>query len=196
MVTLEGPRQSGKTTLAKMAFPDKAYRSLENPDELLAAQTDPQGYLLDLPDGAVLDEVQRAPFLLSFIQGIVDDRNEPGLFILTGSQQFNLNAAVSQSLAGRTAVLKLLPLTIAETAAFRGSPDTDTRLHQGFYPRTFDHGLGYFSKVAGNRCRGGFVVYGGSRRRTFNDFVLMPYHRTLEMMNGLHGEMGPSGLDR
>ncbi len=141
VVTVEGPRQSGKTTLAKMAFPDKPYRTLEDPDELLAAQTDPRGYLADLKDGAVLDEVQRAPFLLSYIQGIVDERNTPGMYVLAGSQQFHLNANVSQSLAGRTAILRLLPLTIDEADAFGGPMDVDARLHRGFYPRTYDMDL-------------------------------------------------------
>ncbi len=138
VVTLLGPRQSGKTTLVQMTFPDKPYCSMEDPDTLLAAETDPRSFLAEYPDGAILDEIQRAPFLLSYIQGIVDRRREPGLYILTGSRQLNLSAHVSQTLAGRTAVLTLLPFTFDESAAFDPPAGLDERLLLGFYPRTFD----------------------------------------------------------
>ncbi|KAA3654798.1 MAG: AAA family ATPase, partial [Calditrichaeota bacterium] len=105
VVTVFGPRQSGKTTLLKMTFPEKAYQSLEAPDVRLAAQLDPRGFLAMYPDGVILDEIQRAPALLSYIQGIVDEKHEYGHFILSGSHQPELHSAVSQSLAGRTAVL-------------------------------------------------------------------------------------------
>jgi uncharacterized protein len=141
VVTVTGPRQSGKTTLAQMAFPDKPYCSLEDPDVLLLAESDPRAFLDEYKDGVILDEVQRAPFLLSYIQGIVDRRNRPGCFILTGSRQFDLNAAVSQTLAGRTAVLKLLPLTLSEAKAFTGVLDLDRQLLTGFYPRTYEQKL-------------------------------------------------------
>jgi len=141
IVTITGPRQSGKTTLSQMAFPQKTYCSLEDPENLELAQTDPRGFLDDFPKGAILDEVQRAPFLLSYIQGIVDEKKEPGFFILTGSQQLGLHSAVSQTLAGRTALLKLLPFTIAEAVTIGGKADVNTTLLRGFYPRTFDQKL-------------------------------------------------------
>src|SRR5210317_2417319 len=111
VVTVFGPRQSGKTTLAQMTFPNKLYFSLEDPDLRMAAETDPRGFLANLPDGGVLDEIQRLPQLLSYIQGIVDRVKKNGIFILTGSHQPELHQSVSQSLAGRTAVMTLLPFS-------------------------------------------------------------------------------------
>ena len=97
VVTITGPRQSGKTTMIKHLFPDKKYISLENPDNYEIARTDPRGFLNKYLDGVILDEVQRVPELLSYIQGIVDEYNAPGMFILSGSQQFNLMSGISQS---------------------------------------------------------------------------------------------------
>lgn len=144
VVTLAGPRQSGKTTLARAEFGHLPYRSLEDPDTRRFALEDPRGFLAGCPDGAVLDEIQRAPELVSYLQGIVDADPTPGRFILTGSQQFELMNRVSQSLAGRTAVLRLLPFTLAEVARLRGdAPPTglDRTLLTGFYPRIHDRGL-------------------------------------------------------
>ncbi|MEK7746932.1 MAG: AAA family ATPase, partial [Elusimicrobiota bacterium] len=112
VLTITGPRQSGKTTLCRGAFPRKAYVNLENPDTRRLATEDPRGFLANIPDGAILDEIQRAPQLASYLQEIVDGERRNGLFILTGSQQFEVMTRVSQSLAGRTAVLKLLPLSL------------------------------------------------------------------------------------
>ena len=96
VVTIFGPRQSGKTTLVQMAFPDKSYVSLENPDVRIAAETDPRGFLSGYEQGAILDEIQRVPTLLSYLQEIVDKRSQPGLFILTGSHhQPELHQSVS-----------------------------------------------------------------------------------------------------
>lgn len=122
VVTLTGPRQSGKTTLAKACFPRLAYVSLEDPDTRRFALEDPRGFLSALAKGAILDEIQRAPELLSYLQTLVDQDPKAGRFILTGSQQFELIRQVSQSLAGRTALLKLLPLTLAESVRLLGSP--------------------------------------------------------------------------
>ena len=108
MVTILGPRQSGKTTLARMTFPDKPYFSLEDPDVRMAAEADPRGFLGQMEDGGILDEVQRLPALLSYIQGMVDKDGRRGRFILTGSHQPRLHEAISQSLAGRTAMLTLV----------------------------------------------------------------------------------------
>lgn len=114
VVTLTGPRQSGKTTLVRATFPEHAYRSLEDPDERDYALRDPRGFLRQFPPEVILDEVQRCPDLLSYIQGLVDQDPTPGRFILTGSQNLLLLDRVSQSLAGRTAVLNLLPFSAAE----------------------------------------------------------------------------------
>ena len=114
VVTIMGPKQSGKTTLVKSSFPTKAYVSLEDPDHRLAAQSDPRGFLDKFPDGAILDEIQRVPILLSYIQTIVDTHQRKGMFILTGSHQLELQQAVSQSLAGRTALISLLPMRLTE----------------------------------------------------------------------------------
>lgn len=111
VVTVTGPRQSGKTTLCRAVFPDKAYVSLEAPDVREYARHDPRGFLGDHRDGAILDEIQRVPELLSYLQTEVDARREPGRFVLTGSANLALLGSVSQSLAGRTAVLHLLPLS-------------------------------------------------------------------------------------
>ncbi|MFO8164972.1 MAG: AAA family ATPase [Desulfatiglandales bacterium] len=104
VVTVFGPRQSGKTTLVRMTFPEKPYYSMENPDVRMAAETDPRGFLKNMPRGAILDEIQHLPVLLSYIQGIVDEKPKPGIFILTGSHQPDVHQAASQTLAGRTAL--------------------------------------------------------------------------------------------
>ncbi len=109
VITITGPRQSGKTTLAKIVFADKPYASLEDPDVREVAREDPRAFLGRFPDGAVLDEVQRCPELLSYLQTMVDADRRMGLFILTGSQQFGLLSGITQSLAGRTAFVELLP---------------------------------------------------------------------------------------
>jgi len=142
VVTVTGPRQSGKTTLCRATFPDTAYVSLEPLDEREFARTDPRGFLRLYADGAVIDEVQHVPGLLSYLQAEVDERPMPGRFILTGSQHFGLSAAVSQSLAGRTGVLYLLPLSLDELRRFP-SPPTGlfATLWSGGYPRIFDQGL-------------------------------------------------------
>lgn len=119
VVTIVGPRQSGKTTLAKMAFPRKPYVSLEEPDIRLAAEGDPRGFLRQFPDGAILDEIQRLPELLSYLQGIVDADGRHGLFVLTGSHQPLLHETLSQSLAGRTSLQTLWPFSLQELRHYR-----------------------------------------------------------------------------
>ena len=142
VVTITGPRQSGKTTLCKMLFNSKAYISLEDIDTRQYAQNDPRGFLNQFPKGAVIDEVQRVPDLLSYIQTIVDEKQEAGFFILTGSQQFDLLQNISQSLAGRTALVRLLPFTMTEAYADSLKDVSINRvLHTGFYPRIFDQNL-------------------------------------------------------
>jgi predicted AAA+ superfamily ATPase len=140
VVTVTGPRQSGKTTLCRMAFPDRPYVNLEQPDTREFARSDPRAFLERLRDGAIIDEIQRVPDLLSWIQVDVDAHPAPGRFILTGSHQFELSRHIAQSLAGRTALLRLLPLSIAELEA--ASPLTsDDLMHRGGYPRIHADGL-------------------------------------------------------
>ena len=142
VVTLTGPRQSGKTTLCKAAFPDKPYLSLEPLETRAFALEDPKGFLGQHPEGAILDEVQHAPALLSYIQDLVDRDPAPGRFVLTGSQHFGLSEAVSQSLAGRTAILHLLPPSLGELRRFPNAPqDLFNTLFMGAYPRIHDQGI-------------------------------------------------------
>jgi hypothetical protein len=140
VVTITGPRQSGKTTLCRHLFPDWPYVNLENLEERSFAASDPKGFLNRFPRGCVLDEIQRAPELLSYIQVDVDEKNEPGCYILTGSQNFTLMDSINQSLAGRTALARLLPFSVREsrTDAVR---DLDDVLFQGGYPRIHAQGL-------------------------------------------------------
>ncbi len=141
VVTVFGPRQSGKTTLAQMTFPDKLYYSLEDPDLRMAVETDPKGFLANLPDGSVLDEIQRLPQLLSYIQGIVDRVKKKGMFILTGSHQPELHQSVSQTLAGRTAVLSLLPFSLTELRTYRKNWEAFELIVNGSYPRLHEEKL-------------------------------------------------------
>lgn len=142
IVTITGPRQSGKTTIAKAIFADKPYASLEDPDLRLSAHDDPRSFLERFPDGAVLDEVQRCPELFSYLQTRVDADGRMGLYILTGSQQFGLLSAITQSLAGRTSFVELLPFSFQELArADRLPPRADTLLHTGCYPPVHDRNL-------------------------------------------------------
>lgn len=145
VVTITGPRQAGKTTLAKKTFPSKPYVNLEAPDLREFAGTDPRGFLKQYPAGAILDEIQNVPELVSYIQVMVDEINEDGLFILTGSEQLRISNSISQSLAGRTAILRLLPFALEELAANDSFDMTlfalDDVLYQGFYPRIVSKSL-------------------------------------------------------
>jgi len=138
-VAITGPRQSGKTTLAKAVFPDKPYVSLETPDERDRAIRDPRHFLSRFPDGCILDEIQRAPDLFSYLQETLDSNPDAGRFILTGSQQFGMMEKISQTLAGRIGILSLLPFSASELnqGGFL-SEELDTALWQGAYPPIFD----------------------------------------------------------
>ena len=139
VVTVTGPRQSGKTTLCQAAFPRHRYVSLEPLDVRDRARSDPRGFLGELGGGAVLDEIQNVPELLSYLHAEVDRDASPGRFVLTGSQHFALSQAISQSLAGRTAVLTLLPLTLGELRRFESAPaELLEVLWSGGYPRIHD----------------------------------------------------------
>ena len=135
VIAITGPRQSGKTTLAKAVFADKPYITLEDPAERAFAFEDAKGFLHRFRDGAIFDEAQRWPDLFSYLQGMIDEEPIPGKFILTGSQQFGLLAGVSQSLAGRVGMTALLPLSISELpAASQSSQSLDTLIIKGSYP--------------------------------------------------------------
>ena len=141
VVTVTGPRQSGKTTLCRKVFPKKDYVNLENLDIRQFAIEDPRGFLRNYPEGAILDEIQRAPDLLSYIQSIVDEAKKDGLFVLTGSQQFEVSSKINQSLAGRTALLKLLPFSIEEVSGHYDISSINRMVITGFYPRIYDKKL-------------------------------------------------------
>ncbi len=141
VVTVTGPRQSGKTTLVRHVFDKLPYVNLEDLETRDLARSDPNGLLRSLRDGAVIDEIQRVPELLSQIQVLVDDANREGMFVLTGSSQLQLMDSISQSLAGRTALLKLLPLSVPELAGAGISLDADELMFRGFYPRIHHRSL-------------------------------------------------------
>lgn len=137
-VTVTGPRQSGKTTLCRATFPDLKYVNLELPDQREFAQSDPHTFLSRLGEGAILDEIQRVPDLLSYLQVLADEKGRNSLFVLTGSEHFALSKAISQSLAGRTGLLHLLPFSLAERRRMSASNAIDEILYSGFYPRVHD----------------------------------------------------------
>jgi len=137
VITITGPRQSGKTTLCQELFPKHRYVSLENPNERDYANNNPKEFLLQSKK-MIIDEIQKVPTLVSYIQGIVDESKRDGQYILTGSHQFELTSIISQSLAGRTAIVKLLPFSIEELKKIRS---IDEMIYKGFYPRIFDKKL-------------------------------------------------------
>jgi predicted AAA+ superfamily ATPase len=142
VVVVTGPRQSGKTTLCQNTFPDKAYVSLESLDIRDFAHSDPRGFLAEYREGAIIDEIQQVPELLSYLQSEVDSEPATGRFILTGSQHFSLSQAISQSLAGRCGILTLLAPDLEELGAFPSAPtDLYSTLWQGAYPRIFDRNI-------------------------------------------------------
>ena len=138
VVAVTGPRQSGKTTLVKSVFPDKPYITLENPDNRQFAVDDPRGFLNQFPDGAILDEVQRAPLLFSYLQEIVDTKTQAGQFILTGSNNFLLNEQITQSLAGRVGYLNLFPFSLKEIQEYKLPYSENDFILNGFYPPVYD----------------------------------------------------------
>jgi predicted AAA+ superfamily ATPase len=138
VVSVTGPRQSGKTTLLKTHFPDYHYETLEDPDTRLFAQSDPRRFLRS-GEKMIIDEIQRVPELFSFIQSISDSSNMNGQYIISGSQSFLLNQHISQSLAGRVAILTLLPLSLTELQNHGLSVDNyEDYIYKGFYPRLYD----------------------------------------------------------
>ena len=200
VVTLTGPRQAGKTTLARATFPDHAYLSLERPDQREFALADPRGFIASLPrSGVVLDEVQRVPALLSWLQGVVDEDPRPGRFILTGSHAFELMATVTQSLAGRTALLNLLPLSLAELRTNGIEATTDRLIFTGGYPRIHAEGLDptvalgdYFATYVERDLRQLIEL---RQLEEFRRFVRMAAGRVGQLLNlqSLAADVGVSG---
>ena len=198
-VTLTGTRQSGKTTLCRALFPNLAYTSLEAPDVRAFAVEDPRAFLGQFDSGAILDEVQRVPELLSYLQEFIDEDPSPGRWILTGSQNLSLLNSISQSLAGRTAIHYLHPLTRGETIRFAEYPRTlDAALISGSYPRIFDRGLqpgAWFSSyVATYLERDVRSLVNVGDLATFQRFVSLCAGRTAKLVNlsSLAGDCGVS----
>ena len=187
-VTLTGPRQSGKTTLCRTVFSGLPYITLEAVDTRSFATEDPRGFLAQFPEGAVIDEVQRAPDILSYLQGIIDDDPAPGRWILTGSQNFSLLKSVSQSLAGRTAVYNLFPLTREEILRFENHPTSleqslSTGAYPGIFARDIDPNEWLSSYVTTYLERDVRTVANVSDLSTFQKFVELCACRTAQLLN-------------
>lgn len=202
VVTVLGPRQSGKTTLCRKVFPGKPYVNLEQPDVREFAQQDPKAFLAQHPDGAVLDEIQNVPGLLSWIQVLTDADPRPGRFVLTGSHQLQLSAQLSQSLAGRTAVIELLPLSLAELVAQHAETPTEIDVNpwmlQGGYPRIHAQQMApdvmlsdYFATYVERDVR---QLINLRHLREFGQCVRLLAGRTGQLLNhsGLGNEVGVS----
>jgi len=199
VVTLTGPRQSGKTTLAKTCFPDHAYANLEWPDLRRLAQEDPHGFFARFPAPVILDEIQRVPEIASYVQAAVDSkRRAKGQYILTGSHQTNLHQTVTQSLAGRTALLRLLPLTLQEVAAVGKLPTADELIWKGFMPSLHDEAVdptayyrNYFQTYVEKDVRQLLQI---RNLNAFERFMTLLAGRVGQVVNlsGLSGETGVS----
>jgi len=199
VVTLTGPRQAGKTTLAKRCFPDFSYATLEDPSIRNLAETDPKAFFKKYPEPLIIDEVQRVPDITSSIQVIVDeDRKRKGRFLLTGSHQPGLHMAISQSLAGRTAVMHLMPLSVHEVLSHNPGISTDELILRGFMPELHDE-----EKNATSYYRNYFRTYVERDLRqlaqirnlaAFERFMILLAGRVGQIVNlsGLSGETGVS----
>ncbi len=201
VVSIYGPRQSGKTTLARTAFPDKQWVSLEDPDVNALAQNDPRGFLNSYSNGAVFDEIQKVPELFSYLQKYVDsDPAAVGKYILTGSHQAKLKRGVAQSLAGRTAILTLLPYSIAELREGGETIPDDAfdLIWRGFYPRLHENNIRpssfYPSYVATYLERDLPALLEIRNRSTFLSFLFLLASRTGQVLNlaALGAEVGVS----
>jgi predicted AAA+ superfamily ATPase len=199
VVAVTGPRQSGKTTLVRKLFADKPYVSLEDPQERAFAGEDPRGFLARFRLGAVFDEAQRWPDLFSYLQGMVDTDRAPGRFVLTGSQQFGLLSRVTQSLAGRVGMTRLLPLSLAELPASRVKAlGLDGLMLRGMYPALHAQDLQptdwFASYVATYVERDVRQVLNVQDLSTFQRFLRLCAARTGQLLNisELAGEAGIS----
>jgi hypothetical protein len=184
-VAIIGPRQSGKTTLAKYVFPEKAYVNFENLDTRLFATEDPRGFLSNYPDGAIFDEAQRVPALFSYLQQILDESLTNGLFIITGSNNFLLQESISQSLAGRVAYLTLLPLTLDEI----GTQHTTCNellvrgAYPGLYKEAIDPNTWYANYISTYIERDVRLVKNINNLLTFERFVRLCAGRVGQLLN-------------
>jgi len=199
VVTLTGPRQSGKTTLCRAAFPGKKYVNLEPLDTRDFALSDPRGFLAEYSDGVILDEIQNVPELLSYIQADVDEDPSPGRFILTGSQQPAANRAIGQTLAGRTAILHLLPFSLDERRQSEDwLEDLWVDVFRGAYPRVYDRHLDpvrwYADYITTYVERDVRQVKEIGDLRAFRTFITLAAGRTAQEVNlsSLGGDAGVS----
>ena len=188
VVVVTGPRQSGKSTLVKHAFPDHHYVSLEDLDQRELAELDPRGFLNQLSGNTILDEAQHCPALFSYIQTRIDERQQPGEFILTGPQQFGLLSGITQSLAGRAALLTLLPMTYGELGyAKKTGQDLDKTLFDGAFPPIHDRMLDPYTwhenHVRTYLERDVRQLINVRNLRTFQRFARMCAGRTGQLLN-------------
>jgi len=197
VVTILGPRQAGKTTLAKACFPNHEYVNLELPNIRKAAQDDAIGFFKTHPGPVILDEIQRVPELLSYIQGISDEHKKKGEFILTGSHQPRLAEGISQSLAGRTGLLTLLPFSIPELGSASLSYDRDANIHNGFMPGVHFDGIepnafyrSYFQTYVERDAK---MLINVSNQYAFETFVRLLAGRIGQIVN-LHSLAGDVGV--
>ncbi|OZG63220.1 ATPase AAA [Bifidobacterium hapali] len=188
VVTVTGPRQSGKSTLVQQAFPNYRYVSLEDEDTRALAVDDPRSFLERYDSHVIIDEAQRVPSLFSYMQGMVDRRNEPGQYVLSGSQNFLLLNSISQSLAGRVSVLHLLPLSYAELVSANVAPTSMSEfLLRGGYPRLYAmnmHPRDFFpSYIATYLDRDVRAELGVKKIAEFNTFLSLCATRVGEVLN-------------
>jgi hypothetical protein len=189
VITITGPRQSGKTTMCKHTFSEKKYVSLEDLDMREFAENDPRGFLSKYSGGVIIDEVQRVPQLLSYIQGIVDTKQQKGEFILTSSSQFELSKKIAQSLAGRTALLKLFPFSYTEVydKTERTREWINHVIYTGFYPRIFKDSLDptdYYSAYTETYIERDVRQFSEIRDlKTFGTFLKLCASRTGQLLN-------------
>jgi len=185
VLTVTGPRQAGKSTLVKTTFPNKEYVTFDNLDVLESAKNDPRGFLARFPQGAVIDEAQRFPELFSYIKVIVDETKKPGLFVLTGSQQFGLVSSITESLAGRTGIVELLPFSIKELQDDDRLPSLNEILFKGLYPPLYD------KKLSSNQWFAGYVTTYIERdvRNMLNIRELNTFQRFLRMCAARTGQL-------
>ena len=195
-ITLVGPRQSGKTTLSKKLFPDYEYFSFESPDTQDMFEYDSRGFLEGIKGGAIFDEVQKVPKLLSYLQEILDDKNDIRKFILTGSNNLKLSHKVSQTLAGRTRILQVLPLQRSELPENKQKQTLDESIFYGSYPRIYDEDLDpvlwlgdYFQTYVEKDIRDTINIV---NLRSFNNFIRLLAGRVGQVMsyNSLGGDAG------
>ncbi len=189
ILTITGPRQSGKTTLSKQLFPHKPYFNLEEIDIRQFATDDPRGFLRNMPDGGIIDEIQRVPELTSYLQSVVDNSNLNGQFILTGSQNLEVTKTVNQSLAGRSIGVKLLPFHLQELIeSGYNSDNVDDQIFKGFYPRLYSGSnsqtvpfyMSYYENYVERDIRGLMQI---ENMILFDKFVRLIAARTGQLLN-------------